>query len=148
MASGEWPADFGPQVPHPRAGVVLVGARQPLVAFNALLHGASLATARAIAAALREGGPRGLPGLRALGLELTSRRGIQISMNVTAPEQTPLASVLRGVEEEAARHGARVIATELVGLAPRIAIGECTAGDLKLPALGPQQVVESYLEDG
>lgn len=145
MASGEWPPDFGPPTPHPRAGVTLVGARSPLVAFNAILDTANLEIATAIASAVREGGTRGLPGLRALGLTLSSRRLAQVSMNVTAPERTPLAAVLGAVEHEAERHGARVSSTELVGLAPAAAIAGCTAQDLKLPALGPEQLIEHYL---
>jgi glutamate formiminotransferase / 5-formyltetrahydrofolate cyclo-ligase len=29
-----WKPDFGPDQPHPTAGVVAVGARMPLIAFN------------------------------------------------------------------------------------------------------------------
>ena len=53
--------DFGPHKLHPTAGAVLVAARPPLVAFNVeLAPPATLDDARAIAAAIREGGPEGL----------------------------------------------------------------------------------------
>ena len=61
--------------PHPGAGATLVAARAPLVAFNLQLAApASVEDARRIAAFVREGGAEGLPGLRAIGVEL-ERRG-------------------------------------------------------------------------
>jgi glutamate formiminotransferase/glutamate formiminotransferase/formiminotetrahydrofolate cyclodeaminase len=115
IAAGELSPDFGPPVPHPTAGVVLVAARPPLVAFNLeLAPPATLADARAIAAAIRDGGPEGLPGVRALGLELVAQGGIvQVSTNVEDHRAVPLAQLVAAV----ARHAA-VSACELVGLAP------------------------------
>jgi glutamate formiminotransferase len=118
MAAGELRPDFGPGVPHPSAGAVLVAARPPLVAFNVeLAPPATVDDARAIAAAIREGGPEGLPGVRALGIELTAQGGVaQVSTNVEDHRAVPLARVVAAV----ARH-ARVAACELVGLAPAAA---------------------------
>ncbi|MDQ4124331.1 MAG: glutamate formiminotransferase, partial [Actinomycetota bacterium] len=48
----ELPPDYGPTTPDPRRGVVCVGARGPLVAFNVWLR-ADLPTAKRIAAAVR-----------------------------------------------------------------------------------------------
>lgn len=116
--AGELAPDFGPPRPHPTAGAVLVAARPPLVAFNVeLASPATLDDARAIAARIREGGAEGLPGVRALGLELTAQGGIaQVSTNVEDHRAVPLAQVVAAV----ARH-APVTAAELVGLAPRLA---------------------------
>ena len=63
---------------------MLVAARPPLVAFNVeLAPPATLDDARRIAALIREGGEEGLPGVRAIGLELPHRGGVaQVSMNV------------------------------------------------------------------
>ncbi|HEY4095115.1 MAG TPA: hypothetical protein VGM33_06390 [Baekduia sp.] len=118
IAAGELRPDFGPPTPHPTAGAVLVAARPPLVAFNLELAApATLADARAIAAAIREGGPEGLPGVRALGLELTAQGAIaQVSTNVEDHRAVALADVVAAV----ARH-ATVAACELVGLAPALA---------------------------
>jgi glutamate formiminotransferase/glutamate formiminotransferase/formiminotetrahydrofolate cyclodeaminase len=118
MAAGELVPDFGPPAPHPTGGAVLVAARPPLVAFNLeLAPPATLADARAIAAAIRDGGPDGLPGVRALGLELTAQGGtVQVSTNVEDHRAVPLAQVVAAV----GRH-APVIACELVGLAPALA---------------------------
>jgi glutamate formiminotransferase / 5-formyltetrahydrofolate cyclo-ligase len=116
--AGELTPDFGPPRPHPTAGAVLVAARPPLVAFNVELAApATLDDARAIAARVREGGPDGLPGVRALGLELTAQGGIaQVSTNVEDHRAVALADVVAAV----ARH-APVAACELVGLAPQAA---------------------------
>ena len=116
--AGELAPDFGPPQLDPRSGAVLVAARPPLVAFNVeLAPPATLADARAIAALIREGGPEGLPGVRAIGVALPARGGIaQVSTNVEDHRATSLADVVAAV----ARHCAPA-ACELVGLAPRAA---------------------------
>jgi glutamate formiminotransferase len=98
---------------HPRAGATLVAAREPLVAFNVRLgEGATLAEARAIAAQLREGGERSVPGLRAIAVALGGGDA-QVSMNVERPLETPLALIVAEVARRAPVHSA-----EIVGLAP------------------------------
>jgi glutamate formiminotransferase/glutamate formiminotransferase/formiminotetrahydrofolate cyclodeaminase len=118
MATGELRPDFGPPAPHPSAGATLVAARPPLVAINLeLAPPATREDARRVAAAVREGGADGLPGVRALGLELPARGGVaQVSCNVEDHRAVPLARLLEAVE----RH-APVAEAELVGLAPRAA---------------------------
>jgi glutamate formiminotransferase/glutamate formiminotransferase/formiminotetrahydrofolate cyclodeaminase len=118
VAAGEIAPDFGPAAIDPAAGAVLVAARAPLVAFNVeLAPPATLPDARRIAALLREGGGEGLPGVRAIGLELPARGGVaQVSTNVEDHRSTPLADVVAAV----ARH-APVAGCELVGLAPAAA---------------------------
>jgi glutamate formiminotransferase / 5-formyltetrahydrofolate cyclo-ligase len=109
--------DFGPPRLHPTAGAVLVAARPPLIAFNVeLVPPATLEDAQAIAARIREGGPEGLAGVRAIGLWLEHGSVAQVSTNVEDHLQTSLADVVAAV----ARH-ARPAAAELVGLAPRAA---------------------------
>jgi glutamate formiminotransferase len=118
IASGELAPDFGPPAPHPSAGAVLVAARPPLVAFNVTLAPpATLDDARRIAALIREGGAEGLPGVRALGLELAAQGGVaQVSTNVEDHRAVTLAEVVASV-----RAHAPVTAAELVGLAPAAA---------------------------
>ena len=105
-----------PAQPHPTAGATLVTARPPLAAFNLELEGASLAAAREIAAELRESGG-GIPGVRAIGLEFGERT--QVSTNVHDPVSVPLAEVVARTAALAARHGARVVEAEIVGLVPQ-----------------------------
>jgi glutamate formiminotransferase / 5-formyltetrahydrofolate cyclo-ligase len=117
MRLGELQPDFGPREPHPGAGVTLVAAREPLVAFNLQLAASvNVEDARTIAALIREGGSEGLPGLRAIGVQL-DRAVAQVSMNVERPSELPLAMVVQAV-----RRHAEVASAELVGLAPRAAL--------------------------
>ncbi len=144
MASGEQRPDFGPPTLHPTAGATLVAAREPLVAFNVeLAPPANLDEAQLIAALIREGGPEGLPGLRAIGVQLRPGSRIpvaQVSMNVERPLELSLREVV-----EAIRRHARVAAGELVGLAPRVAL-EGFPEDVPMPAFDPRrQLIENAL---
>ncbi|HET9718636.1 MAG TPA: hypothetical protein VFP55_01010 [Solirubrobacteraceae bacterium] len=117
IAAGELEPDFGPARLHPTAGAVLVAARPPLVAFNVELAApATVEQAREIAALIREGGPEGRPGVRAIGLWLAARGTAQVSMNVEDHQRTPLREVVAAI----GRH-ARPVRAELVGLAPAAA---------------------------
>lgn len=118
VAAGELAPDFGPRALDPQTGAVLVAARPPLVAFNVELRApATLDDARAIAARIREGGAEGLPGVRALGMQLAAREPVaQVSTNVEDHVAVPLAVLVAAV----ARH-AEVARCELVGLAPQAA---------------------------
>jgi len=118
VAVGDITPDFGPAEVDPRAGAVLVAARAPLVAFNVELAApGTVEDARMIAALIREGGAEGLPGVRAIGLDLPAREGIaQVSTNVEDHLAVPLAAVVAAVACHAA-----VAGCELVGLAPAAA---------------------------
>ena len=120
MESGELRPDRGPEMPHRTAGATLVTARPPLGAFNLELDSGDLDLARAVAAGLRESGG-GLPGVRAIGLPLSSGR-VQVSTNVHDPTAVPLGAVVERVRELAAPLGARPVEAELVGLVPDAAL--------------------------
>jgi glutamate formiminotransferase/glutamate formiminotransferase/formiminotetrahydrofolate cyclodeaminase len=132
--------DFGPARVHPSAGATLVAAREPLVAFNVCLGSpAGIHDARAIAAAIREGGREGLPGVRAIGVLLGDGRA-QVSLNIEQPLQLPLVAVVQAV----ARH-APVESAELVGLAPAVTL-EGFPTDLPLVGFDPERhVIENAL---
>lgn len=120
MEGGGLRPDFGPNLPHRTAGVTLVTARPPLAAFNLELDSDDLELARAVAAGLRESGG-GLPGVRAIGLSLSSGR-TQVSTNVHDPFAVPLGEVVERVRALAAPLGARPVEAEVVGLVPRVAL--------------------------
>jgi len=132
--------DFGPARMHPTAGATLVAAREPLVAFNVqLAPPATVEQARAIAALLREGGAEGLPGVRAIGVQLGGALA-QVSMNIERPLDVSLAAALEAV----GRH-ARVDGAELVGLAPRAAL-EGFPEDVALSGFDPaRHLIEKAL---
>ncbi|MFN8218191.1 MAG: hypothetical protein U0R71_16490 [Solirubrobacterales bacterium] len=120
MEGAELRPDFGPPQPHRRGGATLVTARAPLAAFNVELDSGDVELARAVAAGLREAGG-GLPGVRAMGVLLSSGRA-QVSTNVHDPLAVPLAEVVGRVRELAAPLGARPVEAELVGLIPEAAL--------------------------
>jgi glutamate formiminotransferase len=117
MADGSARPDFGAANLHPTAGAVLVAARPPLIAFNVeLAPPATLDDARAIAAAIREGGAEGLESVRAIGVWLERRGVAQVSTNIEDHAKVSPADVVRAI----GRHATPTEA-ELVGLAPRAA---------------------------
>jgi glutamate formiminotransferase len=120
MEGGELRSDYGPNLPHRTAGATLVTARPPLAAFNVELEGADLEAARAVASELRESGG-GLPGVRAMGLRLSSGR-TQIATNVHDPLEVPLGAVVERVRRLAAPLGAHPVEAELIGLIPQGAL--------------------------
>lgn len=121
MTSGGLAPDYGPDRPHPTAGATLVTARAPLAAFNLELATDDLSIAREIAATIRESPEDGIPGVRALGLALSTGR-TQVSTNVHDPIETPLAEVVEAVREQATIRGTAVVEAELIGLIPEAAL--------------------------
>ncbi len=109
IESGELAPHAGPRRLHPTAGAVLVAARPPLAAFNVELA-ATLETAKDVAAAIREGGAEGLPGVRALGLHLPQQDVVQVSTNIENLSRTTPADVVRAVQRHAPVTGAELIA--------------------------------------
>jgi glutamate formiminotransferase len=103
--------------PHPSAGVVCVGARPVLLAWNVYVEGVSLESLRSVAAGLRESGG-GFRALRALAFELRTRGRLQISMNLEDLDATRPLDVYREIEARVGALGGRVIATEVVGMIP------------------------------
>ena len=104
MKDPRWAPDFGPAEPHPSAGVVAVGARAFLIAYNINLGTRDLAIADRIAKAIRHlsGGFR---YVKAMGVELADRGIVQVSINMTNFKKTPLHRVFECVRSEAERHG-------------------------------------------
>lgn len=136
MESGELRPDFGPELPHRRAGATLVTARPPLAAFNLELDSGDVEVARSVAAGLRESGG-GLAGVRAIGLLLSSGRG-QVSTNVHDPLAVPLGRVVEAVRELAAPLGARPLEAELIGLLPEAALAGYP-GDVPIRGFDPDR---------
>ena len=134
--------DFGPARTHPTGGATLVAARPPLVAFNLELAApATLADAKAIAAAIREGGTEGLPGVRAIGLHLERQGIVQVSTNIEDHRTATAADVLAAV----ARH-APVTTVELVALAPEAAFAGFPQ-DISLKGFDPaRHVIERRID--
>jgi glutamate formiminotransferase len=136
--------DFGGPGLHPTAGATAVGAREVLIAYNVELAGADLALARRIASAVRER-DGGLPAVRAMGVALEGRDLVQVSMNLLDWRATPPAAAYATVAALAERNGARVEASEIVGLAPAGALDGFDPADLRLRDFTPGKLLETRL---
>lgn len=136
--------DDGPPRFDARAGAVLVGARDILIAYNVWLAGDDLAPARAVARAVRASSG-GLPTVQALGLPLPSRRRVQVSMNLLDYRVTPLPAAFDRVAEECARVGATIERAELVGLAPRAAFAGRTPASVGLVDFSASQALDTHI---
>lgn len=103
---------------HQNAGAVAVGARNFLIAFNINLKTQDLDIARSIAKNIREK-DGGLPGVRALGLELLSKKCTQVSINITNHKETSIIKVFDQVKSWAKEYQVEIIGSELVGMIPK-----------------------------
>ncbi len=146
MKDPAWTPDFGPPAPHPRGGATVVGARAPLIAYNVNLGTADLAVADRIAKAIRHlsGGYR---FVKAMGVKLEARGQVQVSINMTNYEKTPLHRVFETVRIEAERYGVPVVGSEIVGLVPAPALFGAASHYLRLEADPGPQVLENKLLD-
>jgi len=136
--------DFGEAELHPTAGAVVVGARKFLIAFNINLNTPDVAIARDIARKIRTSSG-GFPFVKAMGVELASRKLAQVSMNLTDFERTPVDAVFAAVREHAASHDIAIVDSEIVGMIPRKAL---SASDVWLPTVknfNPEMVLENRL---
>jgi glutamate formiminotransferase / 5-formyltetrahydrofolate cyclo-ligase len=121
MATPGWAPDFGPAAPHASAGASVVGARMPLIAYNINLATDRLDVAKSIAAAIRHSSG-GYRFVKAMGIPLVDRGIVQVSMNLTNFQKTPIFRVFETVRREAARYGVTILESEIVGLVPSAAL--------------------------
>jgi glutamate formiminotransferase / formiminotetrahydrofolate cyclodeaminase len=136
--------DIGDPRLHPTAGAVIVGARKFLIAYNINLNTPDVSIANKIAKAIRFSSG-GLRYVKSMGVDLRTRHTAQVSINMTDYEQTPLHRVFEMVRSEAARHGASIIGSEIVGLVPKRAIEMTADFFLQFENFSPAQVFENRL---
>ena len=144
LASEGWRPDFGPSAPHPTAGATVVGARMPLIAYNINLDSDRLDVARKIAAAIRHSSG-GLRYVKAIAVTLEDRGVVQVSINLTNYEKTPIHRVFDMVKVEAARYGVSVLESEVIGLIPAAALMGAAAHYLQLERFSGAQILENKL---
>lgn len=140
----DWKPDFGPDHIHPTAGVVAIGARMPLVAYNINLNTPDLSIADAIAKRIRFIGG-GLRYCKAMGVELTERGITQVSINMTDFTRTHLYQAMEMVRYEARRYGVSVVGSEIIGLVPMAALVDTAEYYLGLEGFSASQVLEARL---
>ena len=141
----EWAPDYGGRRVHPTAGVVAIGCRMPLVAFNINLSTSDVSIASKIAKIIRRSSG-GLECVKALGVMLEERNLAQVSINMTDFNRTPLYRVVELVKAEARRYGVHVVGTEIIGLTPMRALVDSAEYYLQLEAFNAdKQILENYI---
>ena len=146
MAQPAWAPDFGPAAPHASAGASVIGARMPLIAYNINLATNRLDVAKKIAAAIRMSSG-GLRFVKAMGIPLEDRGIVQVSMNLTNYEKTPMYRVFDLVKREAERYGVQVLESEIVGLVPSAALTQTAEYFLRLDGFSSGQILEKKLAE-
>lgn len=136
--------DFGEARLHPSAGATVVGARRFLIAYNINLASGDLALAKEIARRIRTSNG-GLQCVKAMGVPLHSRGMVQVSMNLTDYETTPVHLVFEAVRDLAAQAGVQIAESELIGFIPRGAVEMTAAHFLRCPRIGGAAVLENAL---
>ncbi len=133
--------DFGP-AKLGTAGATVIGARNPLIAFNVYLTTDDVSIAKKIAKAVRHSSG-GLRYVKGLGLLVDGRA--QVSMNLTNFRETPIARVVETIRREAQRYGVGIHHSELVGLIPQEALVDAAVWYTQLDQFDKEQILESRL---
>jgi glutamate formiminotransferase len=144
MKTDGWTPDFGPAAPHESAGASVIGARMPLIAYNINLDTDRLDVAKKIAAAIRHSSG-GFRFVKAAGFKLDDRGLVQVSMNLTNYEKTPIFRVFETVKREAERYGVSILESEIVGLIPAAALNAAAEYYLQIAGFKPEQILENKL---
>lgn len=141
IKESNWKPDYGPDSIHKTAGVTAIGARTALVAFNVNLDTDNLEIANKIAKNVRyiSGGLRFCKGM---GVALEDRGIVQVSMNMTNFEKTPLYRVFELIKIEAKRYGVNVVGSEVIGLVPMDALIDTAEYYLGIEEFSTEQVLE------
>ncbi len=134
--------DFGP-AEMGKAGAVVIGAREALIAFNVYLTTADEGIAKKIAKTIRFSSG-GLRFVKAMGVLVDGRA--QVSMNLTNYRKTPIALVVETIRREAQRYGVDIHHSELVGLIPQEALVDAAVWYTQLDQFEAEQVLENRLQ--
>jgi len=129
---------------HITAGAAAVGARNYLIAFNVNLGTMDRDIVKSIAKNIREK-DGGLPGVRALGVELPSQGMTQVTVNIVDHRETSLKKVFDEVSKWAKEYQVKLIDSEIVGLIPASAAFPGMREHLKLKNLNENLILDNYL---
>ena len=174
MKMAEWQPDFGPVDYNIQSGATAIGARNFLIAYNVNLDTSSVEIAKSIAADVREAGkiirakdqitgkiiqdkigePERIPGtlkkVRAIGWRIKEYGIVQVSMNLTDINVTPMHRAFEEVCEKALQNGTSVTGSELIGLVPLKAMLDAGIHFLKKKHLSihisEREIIQSAIE--
>ena len=126
----------------PSAGATVIGARDPLVAFNVYLTTDDVSIAKEIGKAVRHSSG-GLRYVKGMGVLVDGMA--QVSMNLTNFRKTPVARVVEMIRREAQRYGVAIHHSELVGLIPQEALVDAAVWYTQLDQFEKDQILETRL---
>ncbi|MBE0701491.1 MAG: glutamate formimidoyltransferase [Acholeplasmataceae bacterium] len=118
-----WIPDYGKAEVHPTFGVVAMGARMPLIAYNIDLDTTDEKIANQIAKAIRKSSG-GFQHVQAGPVFLKERGHVQVTMNILDYKKNPMYRIFETVVSEAKRYHVQVTGSEVVGLIPMEALSE------------------------
>ncbi len=133
--------DLGPDQLGP-AGATVIGARQPLIAYNIFLASPDVTIAEKIARRVRNSSG-GFHFVKAMGVLVNGMA--QVSMNLTNYHRSPMAQVTEMVRRETQRYGVGIHHSEIVGLVPSQALVNASRYYLQLDGFDNEQLLESRL---
>jgi glutamate formiminotransferase / 5-formyltetrahydrofolate cyclo-ligase len=139
MTKEEWKPDEGPFKFVPKSGATVTGVRFPLVAFNINLITEDLEIGKKIVKAVR-GATGGYQSVRAIALPITEKKMVQVSMNLTNYQKTPIHRVFETIKSEAAAYGVGVADCELVGPVPLMALEDVLKFYLRVHKFSMEQI--------
>ncbi len=135
--------DFGPEKLG-KAGATVIGAREPLIAYNVYLNTDDVSIAKKISRTVRFSSG-GLRYVKAMGVLVDGLA--QVSMNLTNFRKTPIALVFETIKREAQRYGAAIHHSELVGLIPQEALIDTAVWYTSMDQFESDQILENKLQD-
>lgn len=134
--------DFGP-ARLGKAGATVIGAREPLIAYNVYLTTGNVKIAKKIAKTVRYSSG-GLRYVKAMGVSVDGMA--QVSMNLTNFRKTPIALLFETIKREAQRYGTAVHHSELVGLIPQEALVDTAVWYTQMDQFEEDQILENKLQ--
>ncbi len=137
----KWTPDYGPAKVG-KAGGVVIGAREALVAYNVYLNTDDVEIAKSIGKAVRHSSG-GLRFVKGMGILVDGKA--QVSMNITNFNKTPVYRVVEMIRREAQRYGVQIQSSELIGLIPQKAMVDAAVWYLQLDDFDEQQILEQKL---
>lgn len=126
----EWKPDFGAQQFHPTFGMMALGARKFLIAYNINLKTKDEKIAKTIAKNIREIRAKNdssylsnlFQNVKAIGWYMDEFDCAQVSTNITDIETSPIIEVFTEIKEMAKDIGVETNGSELIGLIPKDAL--------------------------
>lgn len=146
MKDSAWRPDEGPFEFNAKSGATVTGVRFPLVAYNVNLRTDDMKIGEEIARRMRFS-TGGLRFVRAIALPLEERGLVQVSMNLTNYEKTPIPVVYTTIRGLAETFGVEIADAELVGPVPLQALQDVVRYCLRVRDFDTGQIVETHLLD-